>query len=770
MRIPLETAALLLIVSVISGVLLAPQMSAFITPGALILAGLILALLVKIRQKTYSLPVAVCFLLIIAGLARGALWLESSLEHRLPLELDRSRATFELIVEEVEQTERGWRFLMAVKSEVEAPDDVRVRRVRLNWYPNDDERLNDLVPGAVVHAEVVLRTARRFANPLPYDYEAYMLLNGIDAIGYIRELTIIQPPSVSLSPQSLRLLLIKQVDEQFPIVVAVWLKGLVLGEGSAFTPQEWRLAGATGTLHLLVVSGLHMGMVAVIALLMAGIGWRLITAVFRWLLPRRNVVRWQKYWYLAWVLMVCGSYALVSGGGIAVCRAFLMLVGVWLLWFSTRKVNASAVFAMVVALIVLHKPLIFTQTGFQYSIVSVAVLLLAFSGRKTGFWSSLTAPQLFIFIGIIPLVLYWNSPLNVGHILANLVAIPLVTFVLLPMSLLALLLPAVTLKQWLAVIIEQAGETFWSWLQWNDGLGLPQLQATINPGFGLLWLFLVWLWLKPVSFPVNAVLALVPLMLLPVFNQSTHTKPFVIMPDVGQGLSVIASDGDKTLMFDTGPVYSAKFDAASSILIPILRSHGLEPDVVVISHSDNDHSGGDAALLASYPDSQRYYGQPDSRQQSCHQNQDWQSLSDGLHYRFLLYKLDLKNDNNQSCVVQLEWFGHRILLPGDIDAAVESQLVARYGNELKSDILVAPHHGSATSSSQLFIDVVAPQQVWFSAGFNHRYGHPHKRVRARYQNASIKIHNTADAGALMMNVAGDVLTERQGWQKPWLYH
>jgi len=245
------------------------------------------------------------------------------------------------------------------------------------------------------------------------------------------------------------------------------------------------------------------------------------------------------------------------------------------------------------------------------------------------------------------------------------------------------------------------------------------------------------------------------------------------MLDVGQGLAIIATDGHQALVYDAGPRYSKAFDAGHAMVLPRLRSLAVQPAAVVISHSDLDHAGGEAALRSALAGSNNvrwFSGQPELvAGTDCRRDDSWRVLSAQLRFRFLRYQAESDSDNNHSCVLQLHWYGQRLLLPGDIEADVEKQLVARYGKQLASDVLVAPHHGSASSSSLAFLAAVQPQQIWVSAGFNNRFHHPAQRVVHRYQRLGIEIKNTAIHGALQLKPMAELEFARQGWQRPWLY-
>ena len=122
-------------------------------------------------------------------------------------------------------------------------------------------------------------------------------------------------------------------------------------------------------------------------------------------------------------------------------------------------------------------------------------------------------------------------------------------------------------------------------------------------------------------------------------------------------------------------------------------------------------------------------------------------------WRIFPYRVANASDNNQSCIVQVEMAGKRILLPGDIDKKAERTLLAQYGSELTSDVLIVGHHGSKTSSSDEWLAQVAPKVAVVSSGFNNRFHHPHNSVRERFKQHSIALYNTADSGAIEINLA-----------------
>lgn len=217
--------------------------------------------------------------------------------------------------------------------------------------------------------------------------------------------------------------------------------------------------------------------------------------------------------------------------------------------------------------------------------------------------------------------------------------------------------------------------------------------------------------------------------------------------DVGQGLSVVVLKGNKALVYDVGAAYPSGFNMADSVLLPFLRSKGLrEISALVVSHFDNDHSGSLPALRKKMAVKSLF-----TTKDLCRQN--WQLTWQGLSVK-ALWPDDpsLYGDNNSSCVLRISDGYFSLLLTGDIDASVEAKLIARYGTALRSNVLIAPHHGSNTSSSMVFINTVKPDFVVFSQGFMNRWGFPKKAVVKRYQETDVQLYRTSKHGQVQISI------------------
>ena len=256
--------------------------------------------------------------------------------------------------------------------------------------------------------------------------------------------------------------------------------------------------------------------------------------------------------------------------------------------------------------------------------------------------------------------------------------------------------------------------------------------------------------------------------------------------DVGQGMALLVETSQHRLLYDTGPAYGLDSDGASRVIVPYLRARGIgRLDAVIISHSDTDHAGGALSLLENVPvgwlssslpdghpavDFQRQRSRPHLR---CVAGQRWSW--DGVRFEMLHPLADAHHDlslkpNARSCTVKITAGKHAILLAGDIEAAQEAQLYAREGERLAADVLLAPHHGSGTSSTQAFLNAVDPSLAIFQVGHRNRYRHPKAEVYQRYETMGIARLRTDVAGAVMMEFGDAFVVEQYRSSRPRYWH
>jgi competence protein ComEC len=545
------------------------------------------------------------------------------------------------------------------------------------------------------------------------------------------------------------------------------LAALSLGDQGALSPSDWALYRDTGVAHLLSVSGMHVTMFAWVVGGAAGWCWRRSTRLcLAWPAPRAAL----------WLgTAAAGLYALFSGWGVPAQRTFGLLLILALL----RQCRASWPWSMsltVAALVVtLVDPWALTQPGYWLSFGAVA-LLMASGGMTplpsgaTGWraaWLAGWQSQWVITVGLAPLTLLLFQQLSVVGLVANVVAIPLVSYAITPLALLGIVAPPLwTLGAWLASGLNQ-------WLEW------------LNQADGAVW-YLPWApgWAQvlalmggaavaqpwPWALRLAAVGLCVP-MFWPVTHRPAPGEAELRLPDVGQGSAALIRTRHYTLVFDSGPAWGPDADAGDRVLLPLLRGLGERRiDLLMVSHADQDHAGGTERLLRGIPVTHRLGAVPGG--QPCVRGQRWEW--DGVRFDVLWppegQAADLKR-NASSCVLRVDANGHRVLLTGDIEAAQEARLLALEGpgaertqgapGGLATDVLVVPHHGSRTSSTAGFVAAALPAVAAIQSGYLNRFGHPREEVVARYRQVGAKLITSVDCGAWVWrsDEAG-----REAWQ------
>ena len=736
-----------LMIALISGTLLT-QIPALCLSLLVFAASILCALQTRQRSLLASGLLTACAVLY------GSDYVDRQLQHRLPLDANASEFRFTGCVsglpQEIRSPLTGRTYF---KSEF-VPDENRLspaglRRLSLNWYQPDIT----LAAGDCYEVTAVLRSPRNLANGLPFDYEAYLIFRGVDAGGYVRDaerMTGGQPPSA-------RDRLLQQVSSSVPEPASVWIRGLLFGDGAAFTQERWRLVRDTGTLHLLVVSGLHVGLMA-------------FAGFWAGRVLQRLLVIWSGGRYAQRVsllpqitaLMAATGYLFLAGTGIPLLRAWLMAAAGVFLLASARRFRPTLLILLAAPAVLLLNPMAWTQAGFWYSFAAVLALIASFRGRSNGWVLPWFLPQLVVFLMLLPVMMFWGQPVSLVHIVANVIAVPVLSILLLPLAFFCLLFP----HPWIISALSVTDRMFWQTLEQVSGLPVPVLY---DPGPAVLgcWLLLMGLFIAGAH--LRMVLPGVILLLM-LMMRAPEQDSGIWLFDSGQGQSLLVTDARKTVLIDTGPRFSPSFSIAEAVVIPWLRKAGVEAlDLLVISHSDHDHSGGAGVLMEQFPVRALLAGQPDtlSGSQSCH-GQGRKRVSESVTLVFYSVPENLRTtDNDTSCVVQIHWFGKTLLVPGDLSSDAERQLILRYGRQLRSDVLVAGHHGSNTSTSAAWLRAVQPDQVWISAGFDNRFGHPHADVLERINVVGITPLVTAQSGLIRLDDEGRVVSARSGWQPPW---
>ena len=646
-------------------------------------------------------------------------------------------------------------------------------RIALAWYTgfrDAHQQVGNVQPGERWRLTVRLQRPHGNANPHGFDYEAWLLEQGIRATGYVRPDAGNQRidrfvPGLSGIVGSARATLRARIRAALPdkpyagVIVA-----LVVGDQRAIDQSDWKVFNRTGISHLVSISGLHITMIAGLFASIASSLWRrsfFTSAQLPLIIPSQKVAALAG----AAVGLV---YVLLAGFGIPAQRTLYMLTVVAIaLWYG-RLTSVSHVLCAAVGVVVLIDPWAVMAPGFWLSFGAVAMILYATSGRiarrETRLAGTLRVAahtQAVVTIGLVPLTMLLFSQVSLVSPIANALAIPLVSFIVTPLSLVGSLLPAPLSHIVLgAAHLVMAGLA--ALLGWLADLPLAVWTAPVPEP----WMFLfalagtVWM-LAPRGWPVRwiGIAGWLP-MLANLPTQPVEGEMHVTAFDVGQGTALLIETRNHRLLYDSGPQYSPESNGGNRVILPYLRARGIDSlDGVMVSHSDVDHAGGALAILdtvkTGWVASSLWPGHPVVKASSSHrrctagQSWSWDGIRfDVLHPTGASYADTSLKANARSCTLRISVGKHAILLAGDIEAAQEAQLLSRDPQGLRSHVLLAPHHGSGTSSTQAFLSGVRPDVALFQVDYRNRYRHPKAEVVNRYTEMGARRIRTDESGAV----------------------
>ena len=664
--------------------------------------------------------------------------------------------------------------------------NIGIKKILISWYGK-----NDLRPGDRWQLVARLRQPRGFVNPRAFDYQLWLLQQAYGATGYVRSgqganklqnKPFLRIQSMLSAPVIISSVLRSTLRERIERAElsargrAVIL-ALTIGDKQRLS-SWWADLARMGIVHLLVISGLHIGLIALLGTVV-GSGLIRLVIVGKQLLYRAGLCSSSSQ-SMPWAPPLCGLlaaflYSLLAGFSLPTQRALIAVLVIVTARLCYRKITPLLCMSWALLLIAISQPLAVLMAGFWLSFTAVGLLiwwfvpwqstqrgsLLRASRSRIFSWWRTVSVQLALLVAMsVPLFLFLGK-VSLLAPLVNLVAIPWISFITVPLSLLGALIP-----------FNSVAEMFWQWADWSVAAlwwlldAIPQqlgfivspvaispllLSAVALAGFSLL---------LPKGLAVRWIGAL-PLALFLLFRHPDIPLRITIL-DVGQGLAVTVETQNHTLVYDTGVEYSEQFSAGSGIIAPYLWQQGRDfINTTIISHEDADHSGGFASLQKVLP-SQRLLVGPavaytdkvvlDSQISICSADQNW--LWDNIKFQILVADNRPDNGNNSSCVLLISFVNStgrpvNILLPGDIERSGELALLEMgLLDNSALDLLVAPHHGSKTSSINAFVRRLAPEHVVFSAGYRHQFGHPHSSVENRYRETGSKLWNTGEQGAI----------------------
>ncbi len=728
-----------------------------------------------LRVTRRALAAACCFA---CGFAWAAWFAQLRLDDALPAAWEgRDIQLVGVVAAMPQQYDRSLRFEFDVER-VLTPQAQVPARIVLSWWgsPARDDKpatLPELRAGERWRLTVRLRQPHGTVNPHGFDYEAWLLERNIRATGYVRPGGQQRIAGLVGRPQYL----IERVREAVRARIQSALAGapyagvlaaLAIGDQRAIPQAQWQIFTRTGVNHLMSISGLHVTMIAGLAYALVYYLWRR-SARLTLRLPARKAA-------VVAGLIAALMYAWLSGFAVPAQRTVYMLAVVAIALWTGRLASASVVLCAALLVVLLIDPWAVLAPGFWLSFGAVGVIMLVSSSRiAPPHWLEAWARvQWAVTLGLVPLLLALFQQISLVSPLANAVAIPAVSLLVVPLTLVGLLVPFDLILHLAHALMGLCG---W-FLEGLSALPVAVWQQHAPPAWavvvalaGVLWLLL------PRGFPARwvGIAAMLPLFMVEP-PRLPHGHLSLTMLDVGQGLAIVARTRNHALLYDAGPAFGPQADSGNRTIVPYLRASGVRAlNAMVVSHGDTDHSGGAASVLQAVPVDRFLSSLADdhpllasaANSVRCQAGERWawdDVVFEILHPAAEHYARDRFKANDRGCVLRVSTAGASVLLAADIEQKSERELLADAPAKLRAQVLQVPHHGSRTSSSPAFVDSVNPDIALVSAGYRNRFGHPKDDVMDRYRALGSRIYRTDRDGALLISIAADGAVDLQRYR------
>ncbi len=730
-------------------------------------AALLALRLVPVRLRFMRLA---CLVLAggLAGVGAGAWRAEVRLAEALPVAWEGEDVELTGIVAGLAQvTENGTRFLFEVE-EVRTPLAVVPRLLALTWYVERAKGASGARPAHLAAGErwritVRLKRPRGLANPHAFDFEPWALERGIRATGYVRLKAGTERLAARVDgwPYTLHRWRGEIRDGMRAHLADARLAGvlvaLAIGDQDSIAADDWEVFWRTGVGHLMSISGLHITMFAGLAFALAYWAWVRVPAIALRIPARKAAV-------IAGTLAAL-AYSLMTGYQVPAQRTFVMLAVVAACVLSDRHGSPSRVLALAALAVVGIDPWAVLSAGFWLSFGAVASIfyVMALRTGHAGRVRGAALEQLAVTVAMLPMLVALFQEVSLVSPIANAFAIPLVSLVVVPLTIAGAFLPL----PWLLDGAHQLMAWLMGPLEWLAALPLAMLESH-----------------APAAWTVAAAVAGCACLLAPrgvplrSAGAAWMAPMFAVLPpapapgdawldvlDVGNGLAMVVRTATHAMVYDTGPSWNAESDSGNRIVVPFLRGEGVNRlDGVVVSHADDDHAGGAASiaysrapgwLLSPLGPGHLLHG-AFARSRRCEAGERWRW--DGVEFTVLHPPREIyaetrkRKENDRGCVVRVATGAFSVLLAADVEARAEAEMLARDRAALRSDVLVIPHHGSKTSSTPAFLEAVAPGIGVLSVGYRNRFHHPNPGVVARLVLRGVTLHRTDREGALRITL------------------
>jgi competence protein ComEC len=710
-----------------------------------------------------------------------ALQLQAGLNDRLDPLLEGQALRLRGTVLSVPQGSRDRLKFRFAPGQLETDQGARLPRLlELTWYDAPEQ----VAAADTLDLEVKLRRPRGFANPGGHDNEARMLRDGVGGSGYVRSGQRVGPAQRAWFKHPVLLARARVAaniratlgDRPSAGIVA----GLSVGLQDAVSREQWLVLARSGTSHLMAISGLHIAMVAA---LVAWLGGRIQRSR-----QLRGASGARRDAAVVAGALAAFAYSLLAGWSVPTQRTMVMIACAAAAVLLRRRLGVADGLGLCVIGVLLLDPLAPLAPGFWLSFGAVAAILYGATGhvRTPGFLQSYLLVQAVVTLGLVPVLAGSFGAVSLVSVLVNLYAIPLYTL---------LIVPAVLVASAVAIAADDAGAVLLHWTGRLIELTWPLIAVPAS------WPLATWsvarldvvAWIGLV---IGTLAALSPLpragraagLAIVVTACLWRPPPLadgaarVTILDVGQGLSVVVETRRYALVYDAGPSFRTGSDTGQLVVVPYLRARGIRTlDHLVVSHDDNDHKGGAGSVLALLPTHTLSVGPSlpadafsDAgamlEMQTCQQGKGW--TRDGVRFTWLHPGVGrYQRDNDSSCVLLVRAAEHSVLITGDIEAVAEQDLIAG-GMIVPVEVVVAPHHGSRSSSTAAFVEATRPRWVVYAVGYRNRWNFPVPRVVERWEQHGARGLLTSRSGAITFDLRpGEPLQPPAEWRlarpRPW---